>query len=228
MDRILKRLVYDLTKPWPKHSLTHPARPERAKLVRGRCPISAGRGRVMGKLVASELQAARDDKHLYRAVLRAVQKPLSVLLSNLSALLLPLLSSPAFLQPPVPTVQMPNPNATQLHALGIADFAGELLSTFDDTALGIETDSRGDGLQPIRAGLVSLIGRVVTPLITGIKEALIPLLDALEIPDNKLLTKQRDLFTLLSLHSSLPFLSTAEHLHVMRPPTTRIHCLPRS
>jgi len=49
-------------------------------------------------------------------------------------------------------------------------------------ALGIETDSRGDGLQPIRAGLVSLIGRVITPLITGIKEALIPLVDALGFP----------------------------------------------
>ncbi|KAF8444710.1 hypothetical protein L210DRAFT_3040820 [Boletus edulis BED1] len=188
-------------------ALAHPSGPSRtSELVRGRCPIPAGRGRVMGKLVASELQAARDDKHLYRAVLRAVQKPLSVLLSNLSALLLPLLSSPAFLQPPVPTVQMPNPNATQLHALGIADFAGELLSTFDDTALGIETDSRGDGLQPIRAGLVSLIGRVVTPLITGIKEALIPLLDALEIPDNTTPHKAKGSVhpSITALQSSVP------------------------
>lgn len=133
-------------------------------------------------IVFSELQAARDNKPLYRAVLRALQKPLSVLLSNLLALLLPVLSSPAFLQPSVPTPQMPTPNATQLHALAIADFAGELLSSFDDMGLGIDTDSRGDGLQPIRAGLVSLIGRVITPLITGMKEALIPLVDALEIP----------------------------------------------
>ena len=77
---------------------------------------------------------------------------------------------------------MPIHNATQLHALAIADFAGELLSSFDDVALGIDTDSRGDGLQPIRAGLVSLIGRIITPLITGIKEALIPVVDALGIP----------------------------------------------
>ncbi|KAG6375446.1 hypothetical protein JVT61DRAFT_3004 [Boletus reticuloceps] len=165
----------------------------------------------MGKLVASyvaicivlshpaqclfsELQAARDDKHLYRAVLRAVQKPLSVLLSNLSALLLPLLSSPAFLQPPVPTFQMPNPNATQLHALGIADFAGELLSTFDDTALGIETDSRGDGLQPIRAGLVSLIGGTD------------PTLDALEIPGKTTPHKAKESVhpSITALQSSVP------------------------
>lgn len=75
---------------------------------------------------------------------------------------------------------MPTPNPTQLHALAIADFAGELLLSFDDMGLGIDTDSRGDGLKPIRTGLVSLVGRVITPLITGIKEELIPLIDALE------------------------------------------------
>jgi len=183
-------------------ALAHPSGPSQpSELVGGRRPIPAGRGRTFGELIASyvpiwftplqsahcsilfsELQAARDNKPLYRAVLRALQKPLSVLLSNLLALLLPVLSSPAFLQPSAPTPQVPTPNATQLHALAIADFAGELLSSFDDMALGIDTDSRGDGLQPIRAGLVSLIGRVITPLITGIKEALIPFVDALEIP----------------------------------------------
>lgn len=114
--------------------------------------------------------------------MRVLHKPLSVLLNNLSAFLLPLLSSTAFLQPPAPTLRSPTPNATQLHALAIADFAGELLSSFDDVALGLDTDSRGDGLKPIRAGLVSLVGRVITPLITGIKEELIPLVDALETP----------------------------------------------
>lgn len=181
-------------------ALAHPSGPSQpSELIGGRRPIPAGRGRTLGESIAlyvaiwftplqsahyilSELQAARDNKPLYRAILRALQKPLSVLLTNLSALLLPLISSPAFLQPSAPTLQMPTPNATQLHALGIADFAGELLSSFDDMALGIDTDSRGDGLQPIRAGLVSLVGRVVTPLITGIKEALIPLVDALGIP----------------------------------------------
>lgn len=138
--------------------------------------------------------------------MRALQKPLSVLLSNLSTHLLPLLSSPAFLQPAAPTLHMPTPNATQLHALAIADFAGELLSTFDDMALGVNADSRGDGLQSIRAGLVSLIGRVITPLITRIKETLIPLLDALEIPAKTTPHKVKGSVhpSIIALQSSVP------------------------
>lgn len=204
-------------------ALAHPSGPSQpSELVGGRRPIPAGRGYALGKSIASyvviwfvlqsaqrifsELQAAHDNRHLYKAVLRALQKPLSVLLSNLSALLPPLLSSPAFLQPSAPTLQMPSPNATQLHALAIADFAGELLSSFDDMALGLDTDGRGDGLQPIRAGLVSLIGRVITPLITGIKEALIPLLDALEFPPKTTPNKAKGPVhpSITALRSSVP------------------------
>jgi hypothetical protein len=105
-----------------------------------------------------------------------------VLLTNLSALLLPLISSAFFLSPPAPTVQAPNPNTTQIHALAIADFAGELLETFDSLHLGQDSDQRGDGLKVIREGLASLVNRVVGPLIAGIWNELMPLLDALELP----------------------------------------------
>lgn len=115
-------------------------------------------------------------------MLRCLHRPLSVLLSNLSAHLLPFISSPAFLIPPAPTPQAPNPNATQLHALALAGFADELLETFDDLSLGTEADARGDNLKVIRDGLVSLVGRVVNPLIGGIKAELIPLIGALETP----------------------------------------------
>ncbi|KAG1802683.1 uncharacterized protein HD556DRAFT_705890 [Suillus plorans] len=152
------------------------------ELVGGRRPIPAGRGRVLGLLIASELKACQNNPHLHKAILRSLHRPLSVLLSNLSALLLPLLSSPAFLSTLVPTVQAPNPNATQLHALAAAGFAGELLESFDEMSLGFENDARGDGLKAIREGLVSLIGRVVNPLITGIQSELIPLLESLENP----------------------------------------------
>ena len=106
---------------------------------------------------------------------------------------------------------MPTPNATQLHSLAIADFAGELLSSFDDMGLGTDTDGRGDGLQPIRAGLVSLIGRVVTPLITGIKEALIPLVDALEIPAKTIHHKAKGFVhpSVLALQSTVPIYGQA-------------------
>lgn len=133
-------------------------------------------------VLASELKATRDNSHLYKAALRSLHKPLSVLLSNLSAMLLLLLSSPAFLLPSAPTVQVPNPNATQLHALAVTDFAGELLTSFDEFGLGLDKDMRGDSLKPIREGLVSLIARVINPLISGIKSSLVPLIDALQSP----------------------------------------------
>ncbi|KIJ67873.1 hypothetical protein HYDPIDRAFT_83895 [Hydnomerulius pinastri MD-312] len=159
---------------------TGPAAPN--EMVGVKRPIPAGRGEALGLLIASELKATRDNAHLHRAILRSLHRPLSVLLSNLSALLLPLLSSPAFMQPLAPTVQAPTLNATQLHALAAANFAGELLSSFDNMALGLDNDARGDGLKPIREGLASLIGRVVNPLIGGIKSELMPLIEALENP----------------------------------------------
>lgn len=152
------------------------------ELVGGRRPIPAGRGRALGLLIASELKACQNNPYLHKAILRSLRRPLSVLLSGLSALLLPLLSSPEFLSSSAPTVQVPNPNATQLHALAAADFAGELLETFDDMSLGLDNNARGDGLKAIREGLVSLIGRVVNPLIAGIKSELMPLLESLENP----------------------------------------------
>ncbi|KAF9237514.1 hypothetical protein BU15DRAFT_48568 [Melanogaster broomeanus] len=159
---------------------TGPAAPNES--VGGRRPIPAGRGHALGVLIASELNATRNNAHLQRAILRSLHKPLSVLLTNLSALLLPLLSSPMFLQPSALTTQAPSSNGMQLHALAVVNFSGELLSSLNDLALGLEHDVRGDGLKPIREGLVSLIGRVVNLLIGGIKSDLMPLIEALESP----------------------------------------------
>jgi hypothetical protein len=108
---------------------------------------------------------------------------------NLSAHLLPLISSPTFLSPSAPTVLAPNPNTTQLHALAIAGFAGELLETFDTLDLGQDPDQRADGLKLIRDGLISIVSRVVGPLIAGIRNDLMPLLDALEVPSSQLGSK---------------------------------------
>ena len=130
----------------------------------------------------SELNASKGNVHLQRAVLRSLQKPLSVLLTNLSTQLLPLLSSPAFLNPPAPTVANPNLNVTQTHALAVANFAGELLDALDELELDRNHDVRGDGLNNLREGLVSLIGRVVNPLVAGLKNEITPILQALEEP----------------------------------------------
>ena len=104
------------------------------------------------------------------------------MITNLSAHLLLLISTSAFLAPPTPTPQASTPNPTQLHALAIADFAGELLETFDELNLGVDSDPRGDGLKSIREGLLSIVGKVINPLIDSIKSELVPLIRALENP----------------------------------------------
>ncbi|KAL0581812.1 hypothetical protein V5O48_000180 [Marasmius crinis-equi] len=151
-------------------------------VVGGRRPIPAGRGRALGALIASELTAANENPHLQRAILRSLHKPLSVLLGNLSTLIVPILSSSAFLVPPAPTPQNSGPNAYQLHGLAIAGFAGELLETFDSFSLGQDADVRGDNLRSTREGLVSLVNRVVNPLVGGIRTELFAALDGLENP----------------------------------------------
>lgn len=107
---------------------------------------------------------------------------MSVLLTNLSTNLLPLISAPAFLAPAAPSVSAPSPNPTQLHALAYATFAGELIEAFNDMGLGLDSDMRGDGLKAVREDLASMVKRVVGPLAQGIKNELCPLLEALESP----------------------------------------------
>ena len=113
-------------------------------------------------------------------MIRTLHRPLSVLVTNLSGNLLPLIASPAFLSPAVPTPQNPNPNATQMHALALATFAGELIEVFDELGLGQDGDMRGDGLKGVRDSLVSTIKRVIDPLVAGIKNDLMPHVEALE------------------------------------------------
>ncbi|KAJ6602169.1 hypothetical protein B0H10DRAFT_2230278 [Mycena sp. CBHHK59/15] len=158
-------------------------------LVGGKRPIPAGRGKALGALIASELTATRENPHLNRAILRSLLRPLSVLLSNLSAHLLTIISSPLFLSPPAPTLQAPNPNPTQLHALALSAFAGEVLEVIDDLSLDHDGDTRGDGWKIIREGLVSIVNRVVNPLVAGIKADIMPLLEALEAPNSCNTTK---------------------------------------
>ena len=113
--------------------------------------------------------------------MRSLQRPLSALLTNLSNNLLQLLSSPEFLNPPAPTPQAPNLNPTQLHALSLATFAGEVLEVFDELGLGLDSDVRGDGLKSTREALVSVTTRVIHPLVAGIKTELTSLVAALEV-----------------------------------------------
>ena len=110
-----------------------------------------------------------------------MQRPLSVLLSNISAHLLPLLSSPQF-EATTLGQQQTCLNPTQLHAVGLATLAEEVLETFDQLGLGQEIGGRSDGLKVTREGLLNLVTRVVNPLISSIQSELLPLIDGLEKP----------------------------------------------
>lgn len=102
-----------------------------------------------------------------------------MLLSNISAHLLPLISSPQFHASTL-CPQQTCLNATQLHAVGLATLAGEILETFDQLGLGLEIDGRSDGLKVTREGLLNLVTRVVNPLIASIQSELLPLIGGLE------------------------------------------------
>lgn len=137
--------------------------------------------------------------------MRSLHRPLSALLTNLSNTLLQLLSSPDFLKPPAPTTHAPNPNPTQAHALSLAAFAGELLEVFDELGLGLESDSRGDGLKPTREALVSITTRVIHPLVAGIKTELTSLVEALEAPATTIAPKTGTSFSkaVITQHPSI-------------------------
>ncbi|KAG6866641.1 hypothetical protein C0991_000751 [Blastosporella zonata] len=191
-------------------ALAQPTGPVAAnEQILGKRPIPTGRGYALGALIASELKATQDSPHLHRALIRTLHRPLSVLLTNLSAHLVPLIASPAFQHAPAPSAQSPNLNPTQVHAVAIATFVGELLETFDALDLGTDVDARGDGLKPIREGLVSLINRVVGPLINTIRNELLPVLEALETPNTLNVIKAAPgAKTLLVYHPSVVTLQT--------------------
>ncbi|KAF8995443.1 hypothetical protein BDQ17DRAFT_1365594 [Cyathus striatus] len=147
-------------------ALAQPTGPAAAcEQVAGRRPIPPGRGHALGTLIASELKTANDNLHLRRAIIRSC-----IVLSPL-------------------TPQSPNLNAVQLHALAIANFSEELLEAFDNLGLGIDVDARGDGLKSIREGLISLVNRVTIRLIGSVRDALTPIIEALEAPNSNAGTK---------------------------------------
>lgn len=202
-------------------ALSQPTGPANAsEQVLGKRPIPQGRGQALGSLIATELKSTQDNLHLYRAIIRSLHRPLSVLLTNLSAHLMPLLSTPAFNS--APTIQAPGLNASQLHAIALAGFSEELLVVFDEFDLGTENDVRGEGLKSIREGLVSVINRVVNPLVGAIRNDLIPLMEALEKPNTNTAKPTAGTKGTTVLHPSIVTLQTLMPLYerVLRRCTT--------
>lgn len=71
----------------------------------------------------------------------------------------------------------------QLHAIAYATFAAELIESLDVRGLGQENQGVGvaaDNLRGIREGLESLVGRVINPLVYGIRNEFLPVIEALE------------------------------------------------
>ncbi|KAF8348156.1 hypothetical protein F5887DRAFT_634124 [Amanita rubescens] len=151
------------------------------ELLAGKRPIPQGRGHALGAFIVSEFKSADGNVHLHRAIVRSLQKPLSVLLTNLSAYLSPLLTSPQVYTPSSITTL----NPTQIHALAIATFAAELLEKFQE----LTNDGRINGLMDIREGLVSLVTRVANCLVNELKNELMQLVDGLEAPNTEFNTK---------------------------------------
>ena len=158
-----------------------------AQILKGRRPFPPGRGAALGALITSELSRGAGDAHLTRAIIRTLQKPLSVLLNNLSNMLMPLLpyvTGAGFgTDKGIAGISVPSPVA-QSHALALAALAAELLESLNaihrtGIAGGTGVGGGVDYLRGIRTSLANLIQRVVSPLIGGVKSELEPILDLL-------------------------------------------------
>jgi len=160
-----------------------------------------------------ELHAVHDNAHLHRAVLRSLQRPLTVLLTNISGQLLPALSSPLFHAVPTASNQSAFPNGVQQYALSISKFCEELLQVFDELGLGIDADVRGDGLKGIRDGIVSVINRVVNPFVASIRGELVPLIEALENPNSTVAKVQPGAKSSVVYHPAIVSLQTLMPLY---------------
>ncbi|KAG8947065.1 hypothetical protein FRC04_011245 [Tulasnella sp. 424] len=93
-------------------------------VMEGKRPLPLGQGRALGILITSDLHHASNvlqDSLLPHAMLRLLQRPLTVLITNLTQQITQLLLAPKF-APGVPLVL----NATQVRALACAFFASEL------------------------------------------------------------------------------------------------------
>ncbi len=97
-----------------------------------------------------------------------------------------------------------------MHVIGISSLAGELLETFDDFALGLDGDLRGDGLKQVRETLMSLVNRVVNPFLGMMKNELAPFVESLEVPNGKTAKASQNLHpSIIALQTVMPAYSKA-------------------
>ncbi|KAG8736135.1 hypothetical protein FRC10_009657 [Ceratobasidium sp. 414] len=156
-----------------------PAHNSDGLLLNGRRPLPLGRGKALGQLIVSEMNAAAlNGNDLLRASLRALHRPLNVLLSNISGLLAPLVGA-APTNVLVPSSGWVGNGAAQAHALGLACMVGELLEALESLP-GDCNKVGGEGLRSTKEGLEGVIKRVVNPVFAAVRTELGTLVDALE------------------------------------------------
>lgn len=175
------------------------------QLLKGQKPFSPGRGAALGVLIMSEL-AKSTDVHLSKAIIRTLQRPLSVLLNKLSAMLMPILPYVTYSSTEV------SPSGTvsvlaQAHALGIARMAAELLEALNAVSQNAVLGTGGiDHLRGIRDGLDIILKRVVEPLVSGVNAELGPIVDTLATAPSDMDAQTAN--GVLSLAAALPAAAT--------------------
>ena len=156
----------------------------------GRKGFKKGAGWVLGQAIVKELPPPSADAYLLRAVLRTAVKSLTIYTSRLEYFMLPAITDPAFaaplqLQAPPATLGHASTllNPTQMFVLSVCHAAWETCEVLE-VALETLTFPRfvTDLLRPGMDKLDSIVARVVTPLLAGLKKELIMSLDLDAIP----------------------------------------------
>jgi hypothetical protein len=177
------------------------------QLLKGQKPLPPGRGAALGTLITSEL-AKSNDLHVSRAVIRTLQRPLSVLLNRISAMLMPLLPYATQNSTEVSSLGTVSLLA-QAHALGIVRMAAELLEALNGVNQSVILGSGGvDHLRGIREGLEIILKRVVEPLISSVNSEVGPILDTLAVAPPSSDVDAQAVNCVLSLSAALPGITT--------------------
>jgi hypothetical protein len=134
-------------------------------------------------LIRRELPYPPNDAYLIRAVLRTSVRSLSIYITRLESILLPAITDPSFVAPlnlsPTPTAHPLNP--VQYFALSVAHSAWQTCEALEQT---LETGDWpryvSEALRPVMDKLDLVVGKVVQPLMLGLKRDLIAALNRTE------------------------------------------------
>ena len=135
-----------------------------------------GSGWGVGEAVVKEMPTPQSDAYLLRAVLRTAVRSLSIYITRLESILLPAITDPTFIAPlNLSAAVSSHPlNPVQYFALSVAHTAWQTCETLEQT---LETGTWprfvSEALRPVMDKLDLVVGKVVQPLLLGLKRDLI-------------------------------------------------------